>query len=179
VNERRAVVAGLRLTWKTLPEPGSDRPAFGLWVLDDPDATLDDLTQEEFDRTDERMPYFAMVWASAESLVAELLAGPRLDGLHVLDLGCGLGPCGFAAARLGAHVTFFDWEPTALEIVRASASRQAPTPRPPPLRGANIGCADIPCEGEGEPAIRFPLSTAVGRGAGGGASSPVTVRWPR
>jgi 2-polyprenyl-3-methyl-5-hydroxy-6-metoxy-1,4-benzoquinol methylase len=124
MNEKQTVIAGLRLTWKTVPGPDSTEATFGLWVLDDPDATLDALTQEEFDRNDERMPYFAMVWASAESLVETVLAGPRLDGQHVLDLGCGLGPCGFAAARQGARVTFFDWEPRALEIVAASASKQ-------------------------------------------------------
>jgi len=100
------------------------RHHFGLWVLDDPDAPLDLLTQADFDRDDERMPYFGMIWASAESLVARLLMGPRLDGARVLDLGCGLGACGFAALCLGAHVTFFDWEPRALDIVAASARQQ-------------------------------------------------------
>ena len=124
MDEERSVVAGLRLRWQTLPGPDGAEAAFGLWVLDDPDATLDAITQEEFDRTDERMPYFATIWASAESLVAAVLEGPRLDGQRVLDLGCGLGACGFAAARHGARVTFFDWEPRALEVVAASASRQ-------------------------------------------------------
>src|SRR5918992_958060 len=128
MNGERPVVAGLRLKWQTLPRPDGDEPAFGLWVLDDPDATLDALTQEEFDRTDERMPYFALVWAAAESLVAAVLAGPRLDGQHVLDLGCGLGACGFAAARQGARITFFDWEPRALAIVAASARKQQAPP---------------------------------------------------
>lgn len=118
----RVEISGLAVTWRQLPADSA--PAFGLWVLADPDATIDAMTQEEFERTDERMPYFAMVWASADSLVARVLAGPRLDGLHILDLGCGLGACGFAAASRGAHVTFFDWEPRALEIVQASASRQ-------------------------------------------------------
>jgi predicted nicotinamide N-methyase len=121
----RTQIAGLAVRWQTLPAdatPGS--PSFGLWVLADPDATIDALTQEEFEQTDERMPYFAMVWASADSLIARVLAGPRLDGQHILDLGCGLGACGFAAALQGAQVTFFDWEPRALEIVRASAARQ-------------------------------------------------------
>ena len=162
MNEERPVVAGLRLKWQTLSWPDGDEPAFGLWVLDDPDATLDAMTQEEFDRTDERMPYFAMVWASAESLVAALLAGPRLDGQHVLDLGCGLGPCGFAAARQGARVTFFDWEPRALAIVAASARHQPEplTPRPP-----------LPCEGEGETTRSTGGGGRGGRGVRGASSS--------
>src|SRR5262245_56917074 len=120
MHDERAVIAGLRLTWRQIRAPRRDgeapdarqaEAAIGLWVPDDPDAMLDAITQEEFDRTDERMPYFAMIWPSADSLVASVLAGPRLDGLQVLDLGCGLGACGFAAAEQGAQVTFFDWVP--------------------------------------------------------------------
>ena len=162
--EEQTVVAGLRLTWRTISRPDGDEAAFGLWVLDDPDATIDALTQEEFDRTDERMPYFAMVWASAESLVAKVLAGPRLDGQHVLDLGCGLGACGFAAARMGARVTFFDWEPRALEIVAASARRQMEpvTPYPPlPRAGDDVDAVDIRgaqrAGGEGSSPERFQV----------------------
>jgi predicted nicotinamide N-methyase len=121
------VVAGLALRWHWLRAPGasgSDEEAVGLWVLDDPDELLDRITQEEFERLDERMPYFGAIWPSAESLVARILLGPRLDGRDVLELGCGLGACGFAAARRGAHVTFLDWEPRALEIVEASALEQ-------------------------------------------------------
>jgi 2-polyprenyl-3-methyl-5-hydroxy-6-metoxy-1,4-benzoquinol methylase len=126
VGEQESVIAGLRVRWReiVMPGAGGSAPAFGLWVLHDPDATIDALTQEEFDQNDERMPYFGLVWPSAEALVAAVLSGPRLDGRHVLDLGCGLGLCGFAAARQGARVTFFDWEPRALEIVAASAQRQ-------------------------------------------------------
>ena len=128
-RDERPVIAGLRLTWQTFRAPGRPgearaKVAFGLWAPDDPDTTLDQITQEEFDRSDERMPYFAAIWASGESLAARVLAGPRLDGWHVLDLGCGLGPCGFAAAHQGANVTFFDWEPRALQIVAASAIEQ-------------------------------------------------------
>jgi 2-polyprenyl-3-methyl-5-hydroxy-6-metoxy-1,4-benzoquinol methylase len=125
-GEQESVIAGLRVRWREIAVPGAEvpAPAFGLWLLRDPDATIDALTQEEFDQNDERMPYFGLVWPSAEALVAAVLSGPRLDGQHVLDLGCGLGLCGFAAARQGARVTFFDWEPRALEIVAASAQRQ-------------------------------------------------------
>jgi predicted nicotinamide N-methyase len=174
------VIAGLRVRWRTIPDPQSsnaDEAAFGLWVLDDPDATLDALTQEEFDQTDERMPYFAMVWASAEALVEMVLAGPSLDGLQVLDLGCGLGPCGFAATRRGAHVTFFDWEPLALEIVAASVQRQ-PQPastftcvvvdwrQPPPFGPFDrILGADVLYERRNAPAVAAFLARHLKPGA--------------
>jgi predicted nicotinamide N-methyase len=182
-TDDHTVVAGLRLSWRQL----GDDPAtsFGLWVLDDPDAMLDDLTQEEFDRTDERMPYFALVWPSADALVARVLAGPRLDGQRVLDLGCGLGACGLAAARMGAGVTFFDWEPRAIEIVRASAARQpvadapghqAPAARfeyavgdwrrPPPLgRFDLILGADVLYEQRNAPAVAAFLAGHLEPGA--------------
>ena len=66
------------------------------------------------------MPYFSAVWPSAESLVARILSGRSLRRLRTLDLGCGLGPCGLAAACRGAEVTFIDWEPRAIELVAAS-----------------------------------------------------------
>jgi 2-polyprenyl-3-methyl-5-hydroxy-6-metoxy-1,4-benzoquinol methylase len=120
------VVAGLKLKWREFRSPPRDGPIeFGIWTLDDPDTLLDQITQEEFDRNDERMPYFGAIWPAAESLVEKILASDRLErGARVLDLGCGLGACGFAAAQRGAHVVFMDWEPRALEIVEASALEQ-------------------------------------------------------
>jgi 2-polyprenyl-3-methyl-5-hydroxy-6-metoxy-1,4-benzoquinol methylase len=131
-GELGPVVAGFQLIWRVFGEATSSEPdrSFGMWVLQDPDAPLEAMTQKEFDDGDERMPYFGTIWASAESRVAHVLAGPRLDNLSVLDLGCGLGPCGFAAARRGARVTFFDWEPRALEIVALSAAGQTWLPEP-------------------------------------------------
>ena len=128
-TSQHPVIAGFTLIWREFHAPrGSDREqaerSFGMWALEDPNAPLDQISQEEFDQNDERMPYFGLIWPAAESLVAQILAGPRLDGSQVIDLGCGLGPCGFAALSRGAHVTFFDWEPRALEIVAASAHEQ-------------------------------------------------------
>lgn len=179
-DSEQAIIAGLAVRWQTLPAPsdrGDSLPAFGLWAPADPDATIDAMTQEEFEQTDERMPYFAMVWASADSLVARVLEGPRLDGLQVLDLGCGLGPCGFAAAHLGAEVTFFDWEPRALEIVKASAARQPVPPsrftflvgdwRTPPLMGPFdlILGADVLYEQRNAPAVAAFLAVHLKPGA--------------
>ena len=178
------VVAGLRLTWREFFPPllnGTSAegasPAFGVWVPDDPDALLDELTQVEFDRSDERMPYFGTIWESAESLVAHVLAGPRLDGRRVLDLGCGLGLCGFAAASRGAHVTFFDWEPRAVEIVAASARTQGLRPgtfdlvvgdwrTPPPMGPFDLILgADVLYERRNAPSVAAFLSSALKPGA--------------
>jgi 2-polyprenyl-3-methyl-5-hydroxy-6-metoxy-1,4-benzoquinol methylase len=133
VIDDRPVIAGVRVHWREFCAPpraedpdAAGAPAFGLWVPDcGLDALLDGIPPEEFARGDERMPYFGAVWPAAEALAAKLLAGPSLDGIHALDLGCGLGACGFAAACRGARVTFLDWEPRALTIVAASARVQA------------------------------------------------------
>jgi predicted nicotinamide N-methyase len=89
----------------------------------------------------------------------------------VLDLGCGLGPCGFAAARQGAQVTFLDWEPRALEIVQASAAEQGLPPetfdfvladwrKPPRLEPFDlILAADVLYERRNAPGV----ATFVGR----------------
>lgn len=160
-------VGGLELTWRAFVVERSRVCAveFGLWTLADPDAPLDQLTDDEFQSNDERMPYFGHIWASAESLVDYVLRIPRLDGQRVLDLGCGLGPCGFAAARRGAEVTFFDWEPRAIEIVALSAGQQRTETAPihcvvgdwrsPPLLGPFdlILAADLLYEARNAPAV--------------------------
>ena len=72
-------IAGLRLTRRDLCALDG-RPVFTIWAPDDPDALLDELDDEEFQRTDERMPYFGHVWPAAEALVAHLLQGPPRSG---------------------------------------------------------------------------------------------------
>lgn len=92
-----------------------------MFTLVDPDALLDALTQEEFDGSGGRMPYWGTVWPSALALAERVLRGPSLEGRRVLDLGCGLGLVGLAALERGAHVTFLDWEPEAVRLALASA----------------------------------------------------------
>ena len=176
----RLLVAGLELEWRELA-PAADGRSLGLWVLCDPDVLLDQITEVEYYAHDERMPYFGAIWPSAESLVARLLADPPLAAcgapLDVLDLGCGLGACGFAAARRGARVTFMDWEPRALEIVEASALRQelpiarfdfvAADWRTPPRMGPfdRILGADVLYEERNAPAIADFLARHLKPGA--------------
>lgn len=96
--------------------------ALSLYTLPDPDALLDDLTQEGFDASDGRMPYFATLWPSALALAQHVLTSPGAwVGRRVLDLGCGLGLVGLAALARGASVTFLDWEPDAVALAVASA----------------------------------------------------------
>lgn len=125
---RHSAAAGFALRWREFRAIRSDgrraegEPiAFGIWVIDDPDALVGPVGQDGNEHDDGGMPSFGLVWPAAESLVAKILTGPHLDRMRVLDLGCGLGACGFAAARRGGRVTFFDREPRALEIVGASA----------------------------------------------------------
>lgn len=133
------------------------------------------------------MPYFGLVWPAAESLVAKLLTGPRLDGMRVLDLGCGLGAAGFAAARQGARVCFFDREPRALDIVGASAG--APAWRgstldvvvgdwrtPPPLGPFDLILgADVLYDRDTAPAVAAFLARHLRPGAEGWLADPGRV----
>ncbi len=119
---RSVEVAGIRLVWHTLV-PGRPPHGLGLFVPENPNDVLESFTDEEFVESDERMPYFSTLWPSAESLTRELLRVPEAwNGQRVLDLGCGVGAVGLAAARRGAAVTFLDWEPRALEITRRSVA---------------------------------------------------------
>lgn len=191
MKDEHPVVAGLTLTWREFRAPPGDvgrtnggAVSFGIWVLADPDAPLDQITQEEFDRNDERIPYFGAIWPSAEALVARVLAGPSLAGQHALDFGCGLGPCGFAAARRGARVTFFDWEPRALEIVALSARAQGRPPEtfelvvgdwrtPPPFGPFDLVLgADLLYEQRNAPAVAAFLAGHLKPGAEAWISDP-------
>lgn len=143
-----------------------------LFTLADPDALLDTLTQEEFDRSDGRMPYWATLWPSALALGERVLAGPRLDGKRVLDLGSGLGLVGLAALARGAHVTFFDWEATAVRLALASAAANGHGARadgeasdwrvPPPHRPFDLVLgADVLYEARNGPAVARFLADHV------------------
>lgn len=73
-------------------------------------------------------PYWGDVWHASVGLARHLCRGGRLDGLRVLDLGCGLGVAGAAAARMGARVTFADRVADALAFAafNGSANRTGP-----------------------------------------------------
>ncbi len=100
----------------------------------DPNRVLDEVAAEE-DRRERvgglrnaeplHLPYWAELWDSAggvaQHLVDQFPSG--LSGKNVLDLGCGQGLTGCAAAALGAAVLFADLESPALLFARLNASR--------------------------------------------------------
>jgi predicted nicotinamide N-methyase len=86
---------------------------------DDPEGLLD---ENRFAR-DEFMPYWAELWPSGLALAAAL--PDRLDGLGLLELGCGLGIPSLVAASRGAAVTALDWAEEAVELLRRNAARNS------------------------------------------------------
>jgi predicted nicotinamide N-methyase len=71
-------------------------------------ANADDLISEDDYVKDERLPYWADLWPSAQILAREVRE-MRLAGERVLELGCGLGLVAIGAALAGAQVTATDY----------------------------------------------------------------------
>jgi len=84
----------------------------------DPEALLD---EEAFER-EEFLPYWAELWPSGIAL-ARHVAGLELDGVRVLELGCGLALPSLAAALAGARALASDWSPDAIDLARRNARR--------------------------------------------------------
>jgi predicted nicotinamide N-methyase len=66
------------------------------------------------------VPYWSVLWRSGVALAHEVDAS-ELDGLRVVELGCGLAAPSIAAARRGAAVLATDSDPEALELVERNA----------------------------------------------------------
>lgn len=80
-------------------------------------ANADDLISEDDYVMDERLPYWADLWPSAQVL-AEEVRTLRLRGERVLELGCGLGLVAIGAALAGADVTATDYYEDALQFAQ-------------------------------------------------------------
>jgi SAM-dependent methyltransferase len=65
--------------------------------------------------------YVEWEWAHSRHLFDELPV--RIDGAHVLELGCHLGATAIVLALLGADVTAIDLNPRFLELARLNAER--------------------------------------------------------
>jgi predicted nicotinamide N-methyase len=90
----------------------------------DLEVLLEDIEPVTFAQ-DERLPYWAELWPSAVALAHYVTQHLDLAGQWVLELGCGLGLVGVAAALRGARVLCTDYEPAALAFARHNARRNA------------------------------------------------------
>lgn len=68
------------------------------------------------------VPYWSVLWRSGLALGREL-SRRRLDGLRVVELGCGTGVPSLAASRSGAVVLATDASAEALELLAGNAAR--------------------------------------------------------
>lgn len=100
--------------------------AIGTWTeltvlaVRDPDALLDRVDPAAF-AGEERLPYWAEVWPAAVGLGLHLFEHPIRTTRRVLELGCGIGVVGLAAAKAGLLVLACDYEPDALDFARYNA----------------------------------------------------------
>lgn len=84
------------------------------------EALLDADRVRRFERTGD-LPYWAEIWPASVALARRLMRGPALAGQRALDLGCGTGVAGTAAAARGAEVVFADRDPDALAFAEFNA----------------------------------------------------------
>jgi predicted nicotinamide N-methyase len=87
----------------------------------EPDRLLDHPSVQAAFAYDEYMPYWADLWPAARMLAKAVLRENWPPGLATLELGCGLGLPGVAALSQGWHVTFSDYDSTALEFAATNA----------------------------------------------------------
>jgi len=94
---------------------------FRILVVRDTNALIDAIDPVRF-ADDDRLPYWAELWPSAIELARYCLRGSPYRGKRVLELGCGVGLAGIAAAQSGATVTMTDVDEDALLFARWNAS---------------------------------------------------------
>ena len=101
-----------------------------LEILRPPSA--EELIDEAAFDEEEFLPYWGELWPSGVAL-ARHLATHDLEGLRVLELGCGLGLPSLAAAPRAADVLATDWSTEATALVIENAERNDL-----PLRAATV-----------------------------------------
>lgn len=83
--------------------------------------SLDALIADDADP--DRIPFWAVLWSGAPALARYLADHDLCRGQEMLELGCGLGLTGIAAAVLGARVMQTDLFPEAVHTARENARR--------------------------------------------------------
>jgi predicted nicotinamide N-methyase len=117
---RRRARRPVRDTLNLVEEEVELAPGLQLEILRPPSAEelIDDAAFDE----EEFLPYWAELWPSGLAL-ARHVAVLELEGLRVLELGCGLGLPSLAATLRGGEVLATDWAEDAIELLRQNAER--------------------------------------------------------
>jgi predicted nicotinamide N-methyase len=157
----------------TLKMPGL-APPLRLWRPPSVDALLERMDVDA-PGAEERIPYWAELWPSAEGLARWLLAGrgPRRPG-RALEIGCGLGLAGLVALRAGWDLRLGDRDPEAVRWAAANLARNGFSPAravpvdwnaPPPGRVDTVLAADVLYEAAfAGPLLRFLDAALAPRG---------------
>jgi len=87
----------------------------------DSDRLLDDPAVRAAFAVDEYMPYWTDLWPAARMLAKALMRETWPPGLEALEIGCGLGLPGIVALAQGMHITFSDYDATALKFAADNA----------------------------------------------------------
>jgi predicted nicotinamide N-methyase len=90
-------------------------------AIRDTNKLLEEIKVDEFNE-DERLPYWAEIWPSS-IVLAQYLFLKDIKGKKVLELGCGVGLAGIAAAFFGADVIMTDYEEDALWFAKQNIQK--------------------------------------------------------
>jgi predicted nicotinamide N-methyase len=94
---------------------------FVITRLGESDRLLDHPSVRSAFAADEYMPYWADLWPASRMLAKAILREKWVPGMRALEIGCGLGLPGIAALAMGLHVTFSDYDATALRFAADNA----------------------------------------------------------
>jgi predicted nicotinamide N-methyase len=97
--------------WNTIPIVGGDSLVIRS-LLDKLQFSDDDGLAESVGISSAAWPMFGLLWPSGYVLAAEMMVR-ELDGLRILEIGCGLGLASLVAHRRGANVLASDAHPLA------------------------------------------------------------------
>jgi predicted nicotinamide N-methyase len=123
-------------------------PVGGRWLeLDRPtdmDALLERPEVQKRFEEDSYLPYWAEIWPAGVLLAERVMAEPVKGDGRMLEIGCGLGLVGIAAATSGWRVTATDYDADALAFAEQNAALNGVR-----LEGVKILDIREPFEGDG------------------------------
>ncbi len=102
-----------------------------LTIINNIDDLFDALIQKGLDHkdvVDERIPYWAELWASAIAMAHYLVEKNIVtEGVRVTEIGCGLGLPAIVAGLLGGEVTLTDYLDEAVDFAQLNWQQNLPT----------------------------------------------------